>query len=33
MLINGDKVDALAIIVHRSNSPTVAARWPPRCAN
>jgi GTP-binding protein LepA len=33
MLINSEKVDALAIIVHRANAPTADARWRPRCAN
>ena len=32
ILINGDKVDALSIIVHRSQSQYRAAQWWPRCA-
>jgi GTP-binding protein LepA len=33
MMINGDRVDALSIIVHKAQSQcTAAARWRPRCA-
>jgi GTP-binding protein LepA len=33
ILINGDRIDALAIIVHRTRASTAAARWRPRCAS
>jgi GTP-binding protein LepA len=33
ILINGDRVDPLAMIVHRCRASTAAVRWPPRCAS
>jgi GTP-binding protein LepA len=33
LLINGDRVDALSIIVHRAQLSTGAVRWRPRCAS
>jgi GTP-binding protein LepA len=33
MLINSEKVDALSVIVHRSQQPTADAKWRPRCAS
>lgn len=33
MLINGDKVDALAIIVHRPTASSADVPWRRRCGN